>query len=221
VNLVDLAVLVVIALSAIFAFARGFVREVLSIAAWIGAAVITLYGFSYTYAVTTRFVTTPLLADLVAGAGLFLVALIGLTILTGTIARAVQWSALTPIDRTLGLIFGVARGVVLVSIAYFVVDITLPPNDRPSWLQDAQSQPLLAQGADILRGVLPESLQLKSASAMDEAERGFGQAKAAHDAMGALASPAAPIPPKPQDAPTPSYKPADQRELNRLIDNSR
>ena len=56
---------------------------------------------------------------------------------------------------------------------------------------------------------------------MDEAERGLGQAKAAHDAMGALASPAAPIPPKPQDAPTPSYKPADQRELNRLIDNSR
>jgi len=221
VNLVDLAVLVVIALSAIFAFARGFVREALSIAAWVGAALITLYGFSYAYAVTTRFVTTPLLADLVAGAGLFLVSLIGLTILTGTIARAVQWSALTPIDRTLGLIFGVARGVVLVSIAYFVIDITLPPNDRPSWLQDARSQPLLAQGADILRGVLPESLQLKSASAMDEAERGLGQAKAAHDAMRALASPASPIPPKPQDALTPSYKPADQRELNRLIDNSR
>lgn len=220
-NLVDLAVLVVIALSAIFAFARGFVREVLSIAAWVGAALITLYGFSYAYAVVTRFLTTPLLADLVAGAGLFLVALIGLTILTGAIARAVQWSALTPIDRTLGLIFGVARGVVLVSIAYFVVDITLPPNDRPSWLQDARSQPLLAQGADMLRGVLPDSLQLKSASAMDEAERGLGQAKAAHDAMGALASPAAPIPPKPQDAPTPSYKPADQRDLNRLIDNSR
>lgn len=217
-NLVDLAVLVVIALSAIFAFARGFVREVLSIAAWVGAALITLYGFSYADAVVTRFLTTPLLADLVAGAGLFLVALIGLTILTGAVARAVQWSALTPIDRTLGLIFGVARGVVLVSIAYFVVDITLPPNDRPSWLQDARSQPLLAQGADMLRGVLPESLQLKS---MDEAERGLGQAKAAHDAMGALASPAAPIPPKPQDAPTPSYKPADQRELNRLIDNSR
>lgn len=217
-NLVDLAVLVVIALSAIFAFARGFVREVLSIAAWVGAALITLYGFSYADAVVTRFLTTPLLADLVAGAGLFLVALIGLTILTGAVARAVQWSALTPIDRTLGLIFGVARGVVLVSIAYFVVDITLPPNDRPSWLQDARSQPLLAQGADMLRGVLPESLQLKS---MDEAERGLGQAKAAHDAMGALASPAAPIPPKPQDAATPNYKPADQRELNRLIDNSR
>ena len=171
--------------------------------------------------ITTRFVTTPLLADLVAGAGLFLVSLILLTILTGYIARAVQWSALTPIDRTLGLIFGVARGAVLVSIAYFVIDITLPPNDRPGWLQDARSQPLLAQGADMLRGVLPESLQLKSASAMDEAQRGLGQAKAAHDAMGALSTPAVPDPAKAARRAAPSYKPADQRELNRLIDNSR
>jgi membrane protein required for colicin V production len=221
VNLVDLAVLVVIALSAIFAFARGFVREVLSIAAWAGAAVITLYGFNYVYGVTKHFVTTPLLAELIAGAGLFLVSLIVLTILTGSVARLVQWNALTPIDRTLGLIFGAARGAVLVSIAYFVVDITLPPNDRPSLLRDAKSEPLLAQGADMLRGVLPESLQLKNASVMDDAQRTFGQAKAARDAMGALSSPAVPIPPKSQDAPTPSYKPADQRELNRLIDNSR
>jgi membrane protein required for colicin V production len=220
VNLVDLAVLAVIALSAIFAFARGFVREALSIAAWGGAALITLYGFDYVYGITTRFVTTPLLADLIAGAGLFLVALIGLTIVTGYVARLAQWSALSPIDRTLGLIFGVARGVVLVSVAYFLVDITLPPNDRPAWLRDARSQPLLAQGADALRGILPESLQLRSASMADDAQRALGQAKSARDAMGALSSPVVPIPPKSQDAPAPNYKPADQRELNRLIDNA-
>ena len=219
-NLVDLAVLVVIALSANFAFARGFVREALSIAAWGGAALITLYGFDYVYTITTRFVTTPLLADLIAGAGLFLVALIGLTIVTGYVARLAQWSALSPIDRTLGLIFGVARGVVLVSVAYFLVDITLPPNDRPAWLRDARSQPLLAQGADALRGILPESLQLRSASMADDAQRALGQAKSARDAMGALSSPVVPIPPKSQDAPAPNYKPADQRELNRLIDNA-
>lgn len=164
--------------------------------------------------------TTPLLADLIAGAGLFFVALIVLTILTSSVARLVQWSALTPIDRTLGLIFGVARGALLVSIAYLVIDITLPPNDRPGWLRDAKSQPLLAQGADIVRGVLPESMQLKSAAAIDEAQRTLGQAKAARDAMGALSSPAAAIPPKVQDAPAPAYKPADQQQLNRLIDNA-
>jgi membrane protein required for colicin V production len=220
VNLVDLAVLVVIALSAIFAFARGFVREALSIAAWVGAGLITLYGFDWAYRLTARFVTTPLLADLIAAASLFLGTLIVLTFLTSQIARLAQWSALTPIDRTLGLMFGIARGVVLVVAAYFAVDIFLPPNDWPSVLRDARSQPLLAEGADIVRGVLPASLQLKSASALEDTQRVLGQAKTARDAMGALATPAVPIPPKPQEATAPSYKPADQRELNRLIDNA-
>jgi membrane protein required for colicin V production len=221
VNAVDLAVLAVIALSAVFAFARGFVREALSIVAWVGAALITLYGFDSAYRMTARFVTTPLLAELIAGAGLFLVSLIGLTILTGYIARFAQWSALSPIDRTLGLIFGVARGAVLVSIAYLVIDISLPPPDRPSWLREAKSEPFLAQGADMLRGMLPEALQAKSASAVDDAQHALSQAKAAQDAMGALSSPAAPpLPPKAAEPSAPAYKPAEQRDLDRLIDNN-
>jgi membrane protein required for colicin V production len=220
VNPVDLAVLAVIALSAVFAFARGFVREALSIVAWAGAALITLYGFSYVNGIVARLVTTPLLAELIAGAGLFLAALIVLTIVTGSLAGLVQSSALSPIDRTLGLIFGVVRGAVLVSVAYFVVDITLPPNDRPNWLTQARSQPLLAEGAGMLRRVLPDSLQLKNAPTEGEMQRALGQAKAARDAMGALASPAPPTAPQPQHARTPAYKPADQQQLDRLIDNA-
>ncbi len=220
-NAVDLAVLLVIALSAVFAFVRGFVREALSIAAWVGAALITLYGFNYVYRIVARFVTTPLLADLVAGAGLFLVSLIGLTILTGSLARFVHSSALSPIDRTLGLIFGVARGAVLVCLAYLVIDVSLPQTDRPGWLREAKSEPLLAQGADMLRGMLPESLQIKSGSAIDDAQHAFGQAKAARDAMGALANPAAAPLPKPAEAPAPTYKPAERRDLDRLINNAR
>jgi membrane protein required for colicin V production len=220
VNLIDVAVLIVIALSAIFAFARGFVREALSLVAWVGAASVTLFGFDLARGVIARIVATPLLADLIAGAGLFLIALITLTILTSQIAGLLQWSALTPIDRTLGLAFGVVRGAVIVSVAYFVIDVVLPLNDRPSILRDARSAPLLVQGADMVRGVLPGSLQLKAASASEDGERATGQAKAVHDAMDALSAPAVPIPPKPQEAPAPSYKPTDQRELNRLIDNS-
>jgi membrane protein required for colicin V production len=220
-NAVDLAVLVVIALSAVFAFARGFVREALSIAAWVGAAMITLYWFSSAVALVLRFVTTPLLADLVAGVGLFLISLIGLTILTGFLARFVHSSALSPIDRTLGLIFGVARGAILVCLAYLVLDISVPQTDRPGWLRDAKSEPLLAQGASLLRGLLPESLQVKSASAIDDAQRALGQAQAAHDAMRALSNPAAALPPKTAEAPAPAYKPDERRDLDRLIDNAR
>jgi membrane protein required for colicin V production len=218
VNALDLAVLGVIALSAIFAFARGFVRETLSIVAWVGAAMATIYGFNQVYGLVIRFVATPLLADLVAGAGLFVISLIGLTILTGYIARFVHSTALSPIDRTLGLIFGLLRGAVLVSLAYLLLDISLPQNDRPGWIKQAKSEPFLAQGADVLRGVLPESLQIKSAAVADDA---LERAKEAQKAMGALSSPAAPLPTKPGQDQAPSYKPGDRRDMDRLIENAR
>ena len=217
----DLAIISVVALSGIFAFARGFVREALSIAAWVGAAAITLYGFNSVYAVIIRFVTTPLLADLVAGAGLFVISLIVLTILTGYLARFVQSSALSPIDRTLGLIFGLARGLLFVSLAYLVVDISLPQNERPSWLKEAKSEKFLAKGADALRGVLPDSLQVKSAAAADDAHRALERSQDAQRAMRALSSPAVPTPVKPGQGPGPSYNTGDRRDMDRLIENAR
>ena len=220
-NPLDLVVLTVIALSAIFAFARGFVRETLSIVAWVGAAAITYVGFSHVYAAVARFVATPLLADLIAGAGLFVISLIVLTILTSYVARFVQSSALSPIDRTLGLIFGVARGAVLVSLAYLVFDISLPLNDRPVWVNQAKSQPFLVQGADMLRNVLPEGLQVKSAAAADEAQRALERATDAQKAMRALSNPAAPSPAKVGQEQAPAYKAGDRREMDRLIENNR
>jgi membrane protein required for colicin V production len=216
VNALDLVVLGVIALSAVFAFARGFVREALSIAAWAGAALITLYGFNQVYALAIRFVTTPLLADLAAGAGLFLLSLIILTILTGYAARFLQSTALSPIDRTLGLIFGLARGAFLVSLAYLALDISLPQNDRPVWINGAKSEPFLAQGASTLRGFLPESMQLKSAVAADDAQRALERAQDAQRAMRALSSPAAPA----KSGQAPAYKPGDRRDMDRLIENN-
>ena len=212
----DLAVLGVIGLSAIFAFARGFVREALSIVAWIGAALITLYGFNHVYGLVIRFVTTPLLADLIAGAGLFVISLLVLTVLTGYFARLAQSSALSPIDRTLGLIFGLARGAFLVSLAYLVLDISLPLNDRPGWIKQAKSEPFLAQGAELLRRALPEPLQMKGAAAGDDPQRAL-----AEKAMRALSSPSAPSPAKPGEEQTPNYKPGDRRDMNRLIENAR
>lgn len=220
-NALDIAIIAVIALSALFAFARGFVREALSIVAWVGAALITLYGFNHTYGIVVRFVTTPLLADLIAGAGLFVVSLIVLTILTAYVARFVHSSALSPIDRTLGLIFGLARGVILVSLAYLVVDVSLPQNDQPGWIKEAKSERFLARGADILRNALPESLQVRSAVAADDAQRAFDRAQDAQRAMRALSNPAAPSPANPGQAPAPSYKPGERRDMDRLIENAR
>jgi membrane protein required for colicin V production len=221
VNALDFGIVAVIALSALFAFARGFVREALSIIAWVGAAAITLYGFNKVYAIAVRFVTTPLLADLIAGAGLFVVSLIVLTIITGYFARFADSGALSPINRTLGLIFGLARGLVLVSLAYLVVDVSLPQNDRPPWIKEAKSERFLAKGADLLRTALPDSLQVKSAGVADDTHRALERAQEARKAMGAYSSPVTPSTAKPAEETAPSYKPGDRSDMDRLIKNTR
>src|SRR3954465_1053637 len=101
-NALDFAIVAVIALSAVFAFARGFVREALSIIAWVGAAAITVYGFVPVLGMVDPLVKNPLLSQLIAGFGLFVGSLIVLTIITSFLARMVRASALSPIDRTLG-----------------------------------------------------------------------------------------------------------------------
>jgi membrane protein required for colicin V production len=220
-NPLDLGVIAVIGLSAIFAFARGFVREALSIIAWVGAGFATLYGFNAVYAIVDPMVHNPLLSQLIAGFGLFVAALIVLTIVTGVVAGTVRSSGLSPIDRTLGFIFGLARGAFIVSLAYLFFDVSVQKNDRPAWLRDAKSEPYLQQGADMLRNFLPESLRMKSAAAADEVIKTVSPAIEADKAMRALTIPTAPPATADQAPPAPTYKPSDQRELNRLINNQR
>ena len=86
-NYLDIIVLAVIALSALFAFARGFVKEALSIGAWIGAGLIALYGLPHARPFAKQFIANPTLAEIAAGAALFIVSLIVLSLVTSVIAR--------------------------------------------------------------------------------------------------------------------------------------
>jgi membrane protein required for colicin V production len=211
-NWLDLAVIGIVVLSAIFAFARGFIREALSIVAWVGAGAVTLYGFSWVYARVDPMVHNALLSQLIAGFGLFVVSLIVLTILTGFVARAVRATGMSPIDRTLGFVFGLARGAFLVCLAYLLLDVSVQANDRPAWIREAKSGPYLHEGADVLRGLLPESLKIRSATAAEELIRTIdpkGAAAAEADkAMRALANPTPNPAPTPNPTAAPSSPPA-------------
>jgi membrane protein required for colicin V production len=227
-NLLDLTVIGVIALSAIFAFARGFVREALSIVAWIGAGLITLYLFSWACAQVEPHIHNLLLSQVIAGFGLFVISLIILTMLTGVVARMVHLAGLTPIDRTLGFIFGLVRGAFLVCLAYLLLDLSVQRNDRPQWIQEAKSEPYLQEGADLLRGILPESLKIKGTEAIDHTMRSIPPAAEAQRAMRALVQPAPAAPPPQADTPStppppqvPTYRPGDQKQLDRLIGTQR
>jgi membrane protein required for colicin V production len=224
-NPLDIGVIAIIGLSAVFAFARGFVREALSIVAWIGAGFITIYGHDYVIAIVDRMVHNPLLSQLIAWGGLFIASLIALTIVTGIIARAVRAGSLSSIDRTLGFLFGIVRGALILSlIAYVVLDVmTPPPADRPQWLREAKSLPYLQQGADMLRNVLPEKWREKTATAAEEliqktkSQTGDDLTKAA---IRALSNPTTPAQTGTDPPPPPNYKPGDQKTLDRVINNT-
>jgi membrane protein required for colicin V production len=222
-NPVDLGVIAVVVLSAIFAFARGFVREALSIIAWVGAAAITLYGFNWAFEQVDPHVHNPLLSQVIAGVGLFVGSLIVLTILTGYVARLVRISALSPIDRTLGFIFGLARGVFILCLAYLLLDL-VPTADRPAWIRDAKSAPYLREGADMLRTFLPEQLKLKSASAFDDIFHSIDpKAGAEADVKKAIGAYVNPTPAQDakanQQEAAPAYRRTEQQQLKRLMDN--
>jgi membrane protein required for colicin V production len=211
-NPLDLGVIAVIVLSAVFAFARGFVREALSIVAWVGAAAVTLYGFNAAFALVEPHVQNPLLSQVIAGCGLFVISLVILTIATGFVARLVHASGLTPIDRTLGFIFGLARGAFLLCLAYLLLDMSVQPNDRPPWIRDAKSAPYLHEGATTLQTFLPESLKSKTA---DDVIKTLTPAmRSAEEAKKFMSPPpvaAAPIPA------APTYPQYDQKQLNQQV----
>ncbi|HEV2548039.1 MAG TPA: CvpA family protein [Stellaceae bacterium] len=217
-NALDIVVIAVILLSGLFAFARGFVKEVLSVGAWIGAGLAALYALPYATPVAARFVPPGAVAEGAAGLAIFLVALIALSILTSAISRRVKDSALSAVDRTLGLIFGLVRGVVLVCLAYIALSWVWPadkPQPQPQWIAGARTLPLLANGAERLRQLLPAQYREKAQATASETRRAAEQLKEAAGAMGALTRPRAPVPPGRDRAPV--YTPDDQRGLNRLI----
>jgi len=131
-NIVDLAVLGVILISALVAFSRGLVREVLSIGAWIAAALATIYGLPHLRDFARTYITAPLVADAVTGVTIFVLTLIVCAAISHMAARHVRGSGFGAVDRSLGLLFGVARGAILVCLAYLGFVWAMPKEaDQP------------------------------------------------------------------------------------------
>ncbi|HXR86191.1 MAG TPA: CvpA family protein, partial [Stellaceae bacterium] len=152
----DYAVIGAILLSGFFAYARGFVREALSIAAWINASFFALYTFPYVVPLFEKVLPRGAIANGAAATVVFILALMALHMLSRRLARSVKDSALSPVDRTFGLIFGLARGMIFVCLGYIGLAWTLPAGkDRPHWFAEARSMPFLEAGAAKLSGFVP------------------------------------------------------------------
>lgn len=225
----DIIVVAAVLLSGLLAFSRGFVHEVLAVAAWIGAILATMYGLPYVQPfarqligeeplpVVGDYVSNEIVADVAAGAVLFVVTLTVLSIVTGSVSSRVRDSQLNALDRSLGFAFGVLRGAILVSLVYLGLEWVMPPAQQPAWLRDARSAPLLQAGADMLRSVAPESLE-PGAPPSDNAEAGRKPLET-DKVLREMMSPAPKAPGTDRPA-ADGYSDRDREQLDRLIESS-
>jgi membrane protein required for colicin V production len=154
----DVGVAVLVLISAILATARGFTREILSLATWVGAAAVAAYLYFYQPDLLKPYFADELIGRIVlVGAG-FLISLIILHLITMRIADFVVDSRIGPLDRTLGFIFGVARGALIAVVAVIFLLWLIPGGQQP-WLQDSRSLPILRNFGDSLIAMLPPDLE--------------------------------------------------------------
>lgn len=167
----DFIVAGVVLLSGVLAFMHGFVREVLSIATWIGAAAAAIIGYPMAREVAGAYIPSPLVADFAAGALLFVGAFLILAVIARAISRAFESAdGLGPINRSLGLLFGLFRGLAILTVAYLALAWTVPERDHPEWITEARSAPLLSEAAALLEQALPADWRRKAGDGVKAAE---------------------------------------------------
>lgn len=158
ITILDGIVLAVALFSAVLAMVRGFSREVLSVASWAGAAYAAykLYPFVMPYA--SKYTDTKTVAMAGSAGVVFIVALIVLSYITMKIADFIIDSRIGALDRTLGFIFGAARGILIVVVAMMFFNWLVEPTKRPDWINNAKSKPMIDSLGNKLISMLPDNI---------------------------------------------------------------
>lgn len=156
ITLLDVILLVVMLISGLLAMIRGFMREVLSIAAWIIAALVTLYAYPRLLPVAYGYFSSNIVAIGVTVGATFLVTLLLVSIITVRISDLVLDSRVGALDRTLGFLFGLGRGLIIVVVAFAFFSWLVPERSQPEWVRGAKSKVVLQSTKDWLMSMLPD-----------------------------------------------------------------
>jgi len=202
ITLVDVVVVGVILVSAFFAMWRGLVRETFSIFEWVAAAYASLRFYPVFRPLLTNLISPPWLESTVVFVGIFLMVLIPLSFLSLRLSETVKKSEIGPVDRTLGFVFGVGRGLVIVGLGYIAFASLVPLRDHPQMLTNARTFPLIRNTSEVLLGLLPDENGLAEFSSRSVAQKPAPSPKISRAAA----------------KPSKTYGANDRRALDRLIE---
>ena len=156
ITLLDIVLIAVMLISGLLAMVRGFMREVLSITAWILAAAATLYSYSKLLPFAKQYFNNDIVAAVAVVGGVFLVTLLVVSVLTIRISDMVLDSRVGALDRTLGFLFGLARGLIIVVVAFQFFIWLVPDRSQPEWVRGAKSRVVLTSTGIWLMSMLPD-----------------------------------------------------------------
>jgi membrane protein required for colicin V production len=178
-TLADGAVALIVLVSAFLAYNRGVTREALAIGGWIVAG---LAAFYFAPMVSPLVLEIPVVANILRSsctltvlasfAIVFAAALLILSIFTPLLSSAVQDTVLGPIDRALGFLFGIARGVLLIGVLYLLYDTLVNETDRIAMIDQSFSHGFISDAAEAIQAqaptAMPEWLQSRIDQLMGE-----------------------------------------------------
>ncbi len=156
ITFLDLILLVVMLVSAMLAMIRGFMREILSIGAWAVAAIATIYSYGKLLPMAKQYFNNDIVAAAAVIGGVFLGTLLIVSVLTVRISDMILDSRVGALDRTLGFLFGLGRGLLIVVVAFLFFDWLVPAKSQPVWVQSAKSKVVLQGTGDWLKAMLPD-----------------------------------------------------------------
>jgi membrane protein required for colicin V production len=156
ITLLDIIVLAVMLLSGLLAMVRGFMREVLSIAAWASAAIVTVLFYQRFVPVAKEYIDNEIVATAGVIGGLFIGTLILASIITVRVSDMILDSRIGALDRTLGFLFGLGRGLLIVVVAFLFFNWLVPDKTQPNWVRSAKSLGMLQSTGNWLMEKLPD-----------------------------------------------------------------
>ena len=217
----DIVLLSVMLISGILAMIRGFMREVLSIAAWGAAAVATALLYNKLLPIAKVNISSDIVATGAVIGGVFLLTLLVVSIITVRISDMILDSRIGALDRTLGFLFGLGRGLIIVVVAFVFFAWLVPLAKQPEGVRNAKSRVVLENTGEWLQALLPQDMdnylsQLLKKRKGDEQEpppegaapgqrSDLGAPPGRPDVTGSVQNPA-------------GYQQADRNDMRQLID---
>ncbi len=152
----DLGVIGVILVSAVLSMMRGFTREVLAIGSWVAAAAAAFYFHPKVMPFLAPYIHKDIILKAAAAAVVFFATLIIVSLFTVRVSDAILDSKIGALDRSLGFVFGAARGFLLAVVAFAIFNWLVGDKQAPQWVQTAKTRPMLTDAANRIVAMLPE-----------------------------------------------------------------